>query len=332
MLEISVIIPAKDEQNNVGRCLDALMMQTLAQDKYEVILVDDGSTDGTTSTAQAYPVKLLRQSNRGPAAARNAGANLATGEILIFTDCDCALKPDFLQLMLQAFEDPRVAGAMGAYTSNAAEPVPRFVQQEFDFKQRRMAGAETIDTVHTYAAAYRRRIFAESGGFDEVYPVPSNEDQELSYRLAEAGHRLIFVPDAQVVHIHDRNLAEFVRRKFWLGFWKACTLLKHQQHLRGDSHTPPTQLAQIGLIPLIGIALIGWLFDPRAFIPALILGLTFLVTTAPFLRSVSRSDPGILWLAPLLILLRAIAQAAGLGLGFMIFILKNTSRKPSRLE
>jgi len=314
---ISVIIPARDEAARLPRSLESLRRQTLPSSAYEVIVVDDGSRDSTAEIAEAAGARVLSQANRGPASARNAGAQVALGELLVFTDADCEAAPDFLAEIARAFEDPAIAGAMGAYRSKQRQRVARFVQAEFDFKQRRMARMRTINTVHTYAGAYRREVFLATGGFDERYPIPSNEDQELSYRLAGHGHTMVFEPDAVVFHLHDRTLAEYIRRKFWLGYWKAYTLSKHPRHIRGDSHTPRSQMVQIALaLPTLIAGLLAPL-SPLAAGVAWGLAAAFTLSALPFVAYVLRQAPGLAWMVPGMTVVRAIAQAAGLLFGFL---------------
>lgn len=316
---ISVIVPAKDAEETLPACLRALAQQTLSPGEYEVIVVDDGSSDRTAEVAERQQVHCVRQSNRGPAAARNAGAAVAEGALLVFTDADCEAAPDFLERLTGVFEDQGIAGAMGAYRSRQREKVARFVQQEFEHKQARMARNERIDTVHTYAAAYRRSVFCDNGGFDERYPIPSNEDQEFSYRLASRGQRMVFVPLGVVSHRHDKNVAEHVKRKYYLGFWKAYTLLKHPKHLMGDTHTPGAQLIQIALVyPTLGLGLLALVVPGLAPVAGLLV-LAFLLTGIPFSLQVLRRDPAILWMVPGMLFLRAASQATGLLIGFVAF-------------
>ena len=93
---------------------------------------------------------MLSQANAGPAAARNYGARLARGAILLFTDADCAPAPDWAERMLAPFADPTVAGAKGEYRTHQRELVARFVQQEYQDRYDRMTGQPQIDFVDTY--------------------------------------------------------------------------------------------------------------------------------------------------------------------------------------
>jgi GT2 family glycosyltransferase len=320
---ISVIVPAYNSESTLGRCLAALMDQIQLPD--EVIIVDDGSTDGTARLVQDFrsrtqapqTIRLIRQTNAGPAAARNAGARAAHGDILLFTDADCAPDPDWVKRMASAFTDPAVAGAKGVYQTRQAGLVPRFVQLEYESKYARMHGQERIDFIDTYSAGYRRDVFMKAEGFDTIFTTASVEDQEFSFRLSAAGHRLVFVPDARVEHIHDESLADYVRRKFWIGYWKALVTRRHPSKLAKDSHTPQLLKAQMSLAGLGGTLLASGVLLRRARAARWGLGCWagFGLTALPFLRQAWNRDRGTIWLAPVLLFLRAWALGVGFVLG-----------------
>ena len=318
---ISVIVPAKDAAKTLGECLQALLHQEgfLFDRDYEVIVVDDGSTDETAKIAQEVNVKVIRQSNQGPAAARNAGARIARGTVLLFTDADCAPSPTWLQELTRPFHNPEVVGVKGVYGSRQTGLVARFVQQEYEYKYARMRNQATIDFIDTNNAAYRKEVFLQNGGFDETFRVPSVEDQEFSFRLARKGYRLVFAPKAVVFHYHDQMLSEYLRRKFGIGYWKAFMLHWIPEKTFSDSHTAPTQRAEILLlaillatIPLIAI----WPF--YAFIFFLIVLAVFFITISPFLLFIGKQDAQVLWIAPGMLLGRAGALGTGLLKGFIL--------------
>src|SRR5687768_9412421 len=176
----SVIVPVRDGARVLGPCLDALRRQEWLPETYEVIVVDDGSVDGTAAVAEAAGAGVLSQPNRGRAAARNAGAFAARGEILLLTDADCVPARDWVRRMLEPFADPAVQGAKGIYTTHQSELIARFSQHELEEKYRRMARLDRIDFVDTYSAAYRRALFIANGGFDASIPA-GGDDHELSY-------------------------------------------------------------------------------------------------------------------------------------------------------
>lgn len=307
---ISVIIPAYNAAATIGRCLEALAAQTHPPD--EVIVVDDGSTDGTARIADSFDVHVISQPNQGPGAARNRGVAEAQGELLLFTDADCAPAPDWVECMMGAFTSAEVAGAKGTYRTRQRGLVPRFVQLEYEDRYDRMRGRPSIDFIDTYSAAYRADVFRSSGGFDTFLRM--NQDQELSFRLTKAGHRLVFVPGARVCHLHDANLREYVRRKFWIGYWKAWVVRAHPSKLVQDSHTPQMLKLQMVLVGLGGVLLAGGLFDGRLALGGLAAWVLLLLNGIPFLIKVWRRDRPVVLIAPLMLFLRAWA----LGIGFLL--------------
>jgi glycosyltransferase involved in cell wall biosynthesis len=312
---VSVIVPVYNGSQTLAACLQALHAQTHPPD--EVIVVDDGSTDGTVAVATALGVKVLSQAHAGPAAARNLGAQSARGAILLFTDADCAPAPDWIERMLAPFADPAVAGAKGEYRTRQRELVARFVQQEYQDRYDRMASQPNIDFIDTYAAAYRRDVFLATGGFDPGFRTASVEDQEFSFRLAQRGHRLVYVPGALVYHRHDRTLSEYARRKYGIGFWKAFVVRRYPAKLVRDSHTPQVLKMQMGLAVLGGAMFLAGITS-GSYLLLLGGGLawTLLVLSSfVFYAKLLRRDAPVLCVAPVLVFLRACALSSGFLLG-----------------
>ncbi len=313
---VSVIIPAFNAAATIERCVRALDSQLDRAGTAEVIVVDDGSTDDTAARAEAMDrVRVIHAAHRGAAAARNRGAQAARGDILLFTDADCEPTENWIAEMLAPFSDPTVVGAKGCYRTRQRALVARFVQCEYEEKYARMEAAPAIDFVDTYSAAYRRDAFLRSGGFDEAFPSATVEDQELSFRLAEQGARLVFVPTAIVYHQHAASLAAYLRRKFWIGYWKVRVHRRHPGKAWRDSHTPPTEKLQVVLVPAIFAALCAAVVYPLTGLVSALLAAIFVCSMLPLLGSIARRDPPVVVLAPGLIAARAVALAGGLMLG-----------------
>jgi len=316
---ISVIVPAYDAEETVGLCLDALASQTVCRDAYEIIVVDDGSTDGTLSVAAGHDVVVLHQAHAGPAVGRNLGAGEARGDLLLFTDADCVPAPDWIEQLAGAFADPQVVGAKGAYRTHQKALVARFVQLEYEERYARMLPLPQIDFVDTYSAAYRRDVFLENGGFDARFPTASVEDQELSFRLAAQGYRLVFVPEAVAYHTHDCRLGEYWRRKFNIGFWKALLLRWHPGRALRDSHTPQVLKVQMLLMALLCVALLiapwwrGTILGGAAILAMLV------VSSLPLVGRALRRDTWLAVVVPAFVLVRALALGLGLAVGFIRF-------------
>lgn len=323
-----MIVPAFNAAGTLLRCLASLGRQSIDRARVEVIVVDDGSTDQTATVAASVGAKVLCLSHAGPAAARNAGAQAAQGSLLLFTDADCEPASDWVERMACAFDDPSVIGAKGVYRSHQTSLVARFVQQEYRDKYDRMIGQPSIDFVDTYSAGYRRETFLKSGGFDKAYITASVEDQELSFRLASRGHRLVFAPDAIVYHQHDATLADYVRRKAGIGYWKALLLRRHPNKAVSDSHTPQVIKVQMGLLAVALPLTLATIVAPQ--IVALTVGTwsAFGLTTLPFLVKIARRDSGVLLVAPLMIALRALGLGVGLAVGLIRF---RTRPAPARI-
>jgi len=308
---VSVIVPAYNAEDTIGQCLEALDEQTHPPD--EVIVVDDGSTDRTVDVSKEFGARVVSQPNSGPAGARNRGAAMARGEILLFTDADCEPTPDWVEKMVTAFKDPEVVGAKGAYETRQRSLLARFVQLEYEDKCDQMQDVETIDFVDTYSAGYRRGVFRSVGGFDGSFRV--DEDQELSFRLAKRGHKLVFVPGARVFHRHVTKLRDYARRKFWIGYWKARVVQAHPGKLKRDSHTPQRLKVQIGLAGLGGMLLAGGGLDTRLAVAGLTVWGLLLLSAMPLLIKIWRRDRGVLLVAPAMLFLRAWTLGAGFLVG-----------------
>ncbi|MBC8228413.1 glycosyltransferase family 2 protein, partial [bacterium] len=130
---VSVVIPAYNAEKEIPSCLDSLLNQTFPKEQCEIIVVNDGSTDGTEKIVRKYDgVKIITQANQGPAAARNNGVSESKGDIIVFTDSDCVPEEDWLEEMLKPFNDTEVVGVQGAYKTKQKEVVARFAQIEIE--------------------------------------------------------------------------------------------------------------------------------------------------------------------------------------------------------
>ncbi|HEV2123777.1 MAG TPA: glycosyltransferase, partial [Chloroflexota bacterium] len=197
---VSVIVPAFNAEESLGRCLDALAEQGIPGPGRELIVVDDRSTDLTRGVASRPGVTVLEGPGTGPAGARNVGARAATGETLIFLDADTVPQPGWIGEMLAPLHDPAVVAVKGRYCTDQRSLLARFAQLEFEWKYARLERATRVDFVDTGTASYRREAFLDAGGFDEGFR--ASEDVDLAFRLASQGARFAFNPRAVVLHHH----------------------------------------------------------------------------------------------------------------------------------
>ena len=245
-MKVSVIVPAYNAQKTIGQCIEALLSQKYQRENYEVIVIDDGSTDGTAEIVKTYPVKYLYQRNQGPATARNVGVKEAQGEIILFTDSDCVPSDNWIAEMVKPFEDKEVVAVKGAYKTRQKSLTARFAQLEFEERFEMLKKAESIDMVDTYSAGYRKDIFLLMGGFDPYFPVANNEDTELSYRMSKLGYKMVFNADAIVYHLnHPSSIRRYARLKFWRGYWRTVVYKRFPDKMLKDTYTPQTLKLQI---------------------------------------------------------------------------------------
>lgn len=326
-IRASVIVPAYNAEKTLGECLAALEKQSVPRDRYEVIVVDDGSRDNTAAVARSFGVRVLQQSNQGPAAARNVGAKIAQGEILLFTDSDCIPTYHWLERMLSPFADPSIVAAKGSYQTMQREWVARLVQAEYEEKYQRMARERYIDFVDTYSAAYRRDAFIAAGGFDTAFPVPSAEDQEFSFRLASLGHKMVFVPEAVVLHRHPSLWFRYLERKYRFGYWRVLVHWKHPKKALRDSHTLQVQKVQMALA---GLVLLGAITSAVARDGVLVAGFStgaFLVSSLAFIKRAADKGPLLGVLAVPFLFLRAYGLLVGVAAGALTLPFRMNARR-----
>lgn len=200
---VSVVIPAYNSAAYIGPLLASLVAQTYPRQRYEIIVVDDGSSDATAAVAERALAswqgvsRVLRQRNGGPASARNAGIRASSADIVAFIDADCVAVDDWLASLTQAF----ATGAAGAGGSVRARTSAGWVAGYLDACQfyRQRARDGVVDYLLTANAAFRRDALAQVGGFTER-PGVWAEDADLSFRLKRQGYTLTLA-SAAVTHL-----------------------------------------------------------------------------------------------------------------------------------
>jgi glycosyltransferase involved in cell wall biosynthesis len=312
---VSIVMPAYNAEATIGAALAGLVAQDPSIDR-EIIVVDDGSKDRTAEIASRFEgVTVLRQANAGPAVARNTGAAIASGDVIVFIDSDCVPAPDWLSNMLEPFSDPRVSGVKGAYRTRQTALPARFVQLEYEDKYDRMARHEFIDFVDTYSAAFRREIFATSGGYSNEFPTACAEDVDLSYRMERAGALMVFRPEAIVYHRHPDRFGAYLKKKFRFAMWRVLAVKRNPEKLLADSHTPQLMKVQAVAAPVIAGLVVTAPFLPYAGIAGAALAAAFSASTFPFTLKAFRKDPVVAVASPPLLFFRGLAQGAGLAAG-----------------
>ena len=237
---VSVVVPTRDRPRALQRCLRALAELDHPTGRLEVVVVDDGGgadlSEALSAPADGLRLRVLRQPHGGPARARNLGADAADGEILAFTDDDCAPAPDWLHALVGALAaGPHVA--VGGRTVNGltANPFAAASQAVQDLVYAHYnADPFTARFVASNNLALHRAGFRAVGGFDGKRFPGASEDRDLCDRWRAGGRRLVYADSAVVWHFHDLSLRGFCRQHARYGRGAARFHAARQE--RGTGH------------------------------------------------------------------------------------------------
>jgi glycosyltransferase involved in cell wall biosynthesis len=217
-LRLSVIVPAHQASLQLPLSLEALQKSDLPRDAWELVVVDDASTDDTYVVAARFADTVVRLPGNphGPAYARNRGVEAARGEVVVFVDADVCVHTDTLRLFADLFDrHPDVTAIFGSYDANPAAPgvVSGFRNLLHHHVHQRDAGE--AETFWAGCGAVRASAFRAVGMFDEWhYHRPQIEDIELGRRLRLHGHRILLRPEIQGTHLKRWTLRDIMSTDF----------------------------------------------------------------------------------------------------------------------
>lgn len=266
---ISIVIAARDAEATLPALLAACREQDY-DGPFETVVVDDGSVDATPRIAEDAGVRLIAQGNAGPAAARNRGWREARAPVVLFTDSDCVPRADWAR-KLAAGLDEEHAVACGSYgIANPGKLLAETVHAEIVWRHARLP--DEVEFAGSYNLAVRRDALEAVGGFDETYRSPSGEDNDLSYRLRDAGYRIRFVRDALVAHHHPVSIRSYLREQARHGLWRVVLYARHPGRARGDGYAGPLDFAAP---PLAVLSVAAALVAPFWYVGAIVALLSF---------------------------------------------------------
>jgi glycosyltransferase involved in cell wall biosynthesis len=281
--DISVIIPVYNGVHTLKGCLKAVLASGGAS--YECIVVDDCSTDGSYERITDFHSKVrllnLPKGPRGPAHARNRGAELANGKTLFFVDADVVLAPGALQRVAATFvRQPGLAAVFGSYDVNPRAPdlVSQYRNLLHHFVHQQ--GQANASTFWAGCGAIRKEVFEVVGGFDEKrFSCASIEDIELGYRLKDLGFSILLDRDLQGTHLKSWNLRSMIKTDILHRALPWSRLILESKKLPNDLNLRWRERASFGLLALSLV----WL--PLAFLsPAWLIGSTVALLAIGFLN------------------------------------------------
>lgn len=213
--KISIVIPSFGRPNRLARCLASLAR--LDGGPYETVVVDDGSPKPLEPVCRnAGPwVRAVRQQNSGPAAARNRGVSVATGDFICFTDDDCIPDPGWAKALIAAQQgDPLklVGGRVdNAFPDNLFSETSQSITNWLYSWHKSKGRKAQFFTSNNIGCA--RQTFLDIGGFDESFPLAAGEDRDFGMRWKRNAGSLVFAPRARVSHAHDLDIRGFWRQQ-----------------------------------------------------------------------------------------------------------------------
>ena len=319
-LMLSVIIPAFNAGASLAECLAALKRQEGAPD-FEVLVVDDASTDNTAELARQAGVTYLRlETNHGAAAARNRGAKVAVGEFLFFVDADVALLPDTIKNLVGFFaQHPEFSAVVGTYTSISPRlDACSLYHNFFTFYHHDLSGSE-VEWFWGAMGAVRREVFLSTGGFDERFSGAAAEDMQFGYDLVERGNRIAYQRGVSGEHWHAFTLKKMLwndYRKAVLGTKLYLTRKRPGRGRHGFSN--PANALALGAVFLLVLSLLALPLGLGSWLAPWICLIIFVLANRKFYCALSRRlGIGFLVQAVPLHLLSFLVIAAGTAMGLL---------------
>ena len=334
---VSIIIATYNRRPFLREALFSLSRLDFPKDRYEIVVVDDGSTDGTEALLAAigssFPLPLRyirREDHKGPSAARNAGIRVAEGDFLVFTDDDCLFEREWMTKLLAPLDSPAVGMVGGPDRSPEGSP---FFETCEDYLMTSFVGTGGLRRGNKLRLgvyypkscnmAIRRDVIAHVGVFDEnLLP---GEDIELSYRVKKAGYVIKFAPDAFVWHKRKHNLTVLLRKIYRIGYGRVVLARKHRG-LLDIAHMIPF-LWVLALL-LLG-ALSFFSSDALRALTFALVGYVVIVITGGVQAFYRMKDVRALLIVPFLIALQHTAHGLGFLVGAIDWATGSGARGPS---
>lgn len=313
---ISVVIPVHNGAGTLSECLQAISASQFRD--YEVIVVDDGSTDSSAEIGEQFGCTVIRlDSQQGAGNARNHGARRARAPLILFTDADVLLPLDALGRVWEDFEKhPDAAGVQGIYRCPGLfdDAVNRYQNDYYHYFCRRIKGPYT-NVFATWCAAVRCDTFWQVGGFDQRITGATVEDEELGYELIEQDFKILLDRELLVDHLANYGMRDFLYRRFNMArsqiksaFRKApLRLFKRYANVgKNLTHHSRKILISIPLSFIVAAFLLHLVVRPnhQSLLLFVATSITFVLLTGEFLRHAMRTHGaravvptlGMLWL------------------------------------
>jgi glycosyltransferase involved in cell wall biosynthesis len=250
---VSVLVPVRNEERYIERCLYSIAAQDYPRSRLEVLVIDGQSTDLTKQTVSRFAAEstldlgLLQNPRYLPAAAMNIGLEHARGEVIVRIDGHAWMAPDFIRRAVEALAETRAECVGGVLETEGDSYIGRVIALAMSSRfgvggaAFRVGGEGPVDTVAF--GAYRRSVFDRLGRF--VEDLPGGEDDEFNYRLRDAGGAIVLVPGMRAGYTARGSLRGVWRQYFSYGKAKPEVLRRHPAQVRLRQLAPPAFVAAL---------------------------------------------------------------------------------------
>ncbi len=269
-MKVSVIVPAYNATKTIDLCLKSILKQDFSD--YEVIVIDDGSTDDTGKKVKKYPVRLVSKAHEGTPAARNAGFKVSKGDILVFVDSDCVAKKDLIAKLIEPLKDPKIGVTQAWWeVANKGKLIPALIFKTYEYFTRNL---EYPDFLWSYCFAIRRELLQKLGMFDVAWI--RIEDVAFAYKVIKEGYKIYLMKEVRIGHFFRETLLAHV--KMHIRNAREKILLVNKTRKLRDQRANVPEYMKLGVHALMLLALF---FIPLSPVPFLVLLLVSLASHLP---------------------------------------------------
>ncbi len=227
---ISIVIPVYNAEKTLENCIKSVLLQDFSKE-YEIIIIDNNSTDKSIEIAKRYPVKIIKEKKQGPAAARNRGLKIAKGKYVAFLDADCVASNKWLENLYNSFISNSNISCVGGKLEPAK---PNNLIEEYS-AFRKILSQERVFKNTPYSPPFllsanmmiKREIGLKLNGFDENLFI--GEDADFCWRIVKSGGKLYYAKKAIAYHYHRSNLKSFLKQTFSYGYGHTLLLKKYSK-------------------------------------------------------------------------------------------------------
>jgi GT2 family glycosyltransferase len=229
---VSVVVPVLNGERTLGDCLVSLLRTDYPEERREILVVDNGSTDRTAEIIKSLPVRYLREERQGAPAARNTGIKASRGELVAFTDADCVVTREWLGELVRAFDEDGIGGVAGEiFPYPPKTPAERYAARVRSLSPQKYLSRPMLPFAVFANLAFRRDVFDRVGLLDEAITMGAEATDFCTRFLRGTGLRLEYAPDAVVFHRYRATAREFFRQQWNYGRGHVLLHIKYRREI-----------------------------------------------------------------------------------------------------